>query len=107
MQATISKFDYAYDADGQITNWTQQAGAETPKVWIIESVRDASKLAIGVVTEAVCLACGVDCDQGSMLRVVREACQQFIGGPDLLTFNFNLPRLKNPLNNGYYGGSEQ
>ena len=31
--ATISKFDYSYDADGQIATWTQQADAGTPTVW--------------------------------------------------------------------------
>ena len=28
--STLSKFDYAYDPVGQITNWTQQADASTP-----------------------------------------------------------------------------
>jgi RHS repeat-associated protein len=34
--STISKFDYMYDADGQIMNWTQQASSDTPKVWMAE-----------------------------------------------------------------------
>jgi len=34
--ATISKFDYTYDADGQIATWTQQADANTPTVWVTE-----------------------------------------------------------------------
>jgi YD repeat-containing protein len=29
----ISKFDYSYDADGQIQTWTQQADAATPNVY--------------------------------------------------------------------------
>ena len=31
--ATLSKFDYAYDPMGQITNWTQQADASTPTAY--------------------------------------------------------------------------
>ena len=31
--ATLSKFDYGYDAAGQITNWTQQADAATPTAY--------------------------------------------------------------------------
>jgi YD repeat-containing protein len=34
--ATVSKFDYSYDADGQIATWTQQADAQTPQVWVTE-----------------------------------------------------------------------
>src|SRR5262249_48778052 len=33
---TISKFDYTYDADGQIATWTQQADSGTPNVWVTE-----------------------------------------------------------------------
>jgi RHS repeat-associated protein len=33
---TISKFDYVYDADGRIINWTQQADSDTPKLWMME-----------------------------------------------------------------------
>jgi RHS repeat-associated protein len=33
---TISKFDYAYDPEGEITTWTQQADAATPAVWVTE-----------------------------------------------------------------------
>ncbi len=32
----ISKFDYTYDADGQISTWTQQADANTPNVLVTE-----------------------------------------------------------------------
>lgn len=34
--STLSKFDYAYDADGQIKSWTQQADNGTPNVWVTE-----------------------------------------------------------------------
>lgn len=34
--STISKFDYTYDADGQIQTWTQQADANNPTVWSAE-----------------------------------------------------------------------
>ena len=34
--ATVSKFDYIYDADGQIATWTQQADDGTPNVWVTE-----------------------------------------------------------------------
>lgn len=34
--ATISKFDYTYDADGQIKTWTQQADSATAKVSIFD-----------------------------------------------------------------------
>jgi RHS repeat-associated protein len=34
--STISKFDYFYDADGQIQTWTQQADANSPTVWSTE-----------------------------------------------------------------------
>ncbi len=34
--STISKFDYVYDADGRITNWTHQIASETPKAWVAE-----------------------------------------------------------------------
>jgi len=33
---TLSKFDYLYDADGQITNWTQQADAGTPVAQLMQ-----------------------------------------------------------------------
>ena len=33
---TLSKFDYTYDADGQIATWTQQADASTPSVWVTD-----------------------------------------------------------------------
>jgi RHS repeat-associated protein len=33
---TISKFDYTYDPDGQIQTWQQQAGTNTPSVWVNE-----------------------------------------------------------------------
>ena len=31
----LSKFNYTYDADGQIQTWTQQADNGTPKSWVI------------------------------------------------------------------------
>jgi RHS repeat-associated protein len=34
--ATISKFDYTYDAEGQIKTWTQQADNTTPNVYSFE-----------------------------------------------------------------------
>jgi len=34
--STLSKFDYGYDADGQITNWTEQADASVPTVKLPE-----------------------------------------------------------------------
>jgi RHS repeat-associated protein len=33
---TVSKFDYTYNADGQIATWTQQADAQTPNVWVMD-----------------------------------------------------------------------
>lgn len=34
--ATLSKFDYTFDADGQIATWTSQADTNTPAVQVIE-----------------------------------------------------------------------
>jgi RHS repeat-associated protein len=34
--ATISKFEYTYDAQGQIDTWTQQADSGTPEVSVLE-----------------------------------------------------------------------
>jgi YD repeat-containing protein len=31
----LSKFNYTYDADGQIQTWTQQADNGTPKTWVM------------------------------------------------------------------------
>jgi len=31
--STISKFDYAYDLEGQIKTWTQQADTNAPTAW--------------------------------------------------------------------------
>ena len=33
---TVSRFDYTYNADGQIATWTQQADAQTPTVWVMD-----------------------------------------------------------------------
>jgi hypothetical protein len=34
--STLSKFDYGYDALGNITNWTQQAGTTATNVWLAQ-----------------------------------------------------------------------
>jgi RHS repeat-associated protein len=50
--AVVSKFDYAYDADGKITTWTQQADSSDPQQWAMQY--DRSKRLAGVaVTDTV------------------------------------------------------
>jgi len=34
--STLSKFDYAYDALGNITNWTQQTDNTATNVWLAQ-----------------------------------------------------------------------
>ena len=54
--AVISKFDYLYDASGQITNWTQQTDANNPQNWTMQYDREGKLLNVNVadtVTSAV------------------------------------------------------
>jgi RHS repeat-associated protein len=45
---TLSRFEYAYDPAGQITNWLQQAGAGVPEIWAIGY--DAAQQLLSVVS---------------------------------------------------------
>jgi RHS repeat-associated protein len=47
---TISKFDYAYDPDGEITSWTQQTDNNTPNVWAPEY--DSADQLLGVIVHS-------------------------------------------------------
>ena len=46
----ISRFDYVYDAEGQITQWTEQADAQTPSVWTMQN--DAADQLLGVSVQS-------------------------------------------------------
>ncbi len=53
---TISKFDYTYDAEGQIQTWTQQADTQTPEVHALEYDRADQLLGVTVqdsLTQAI------------------------------------------------------
>lgn len=45
---TLSRFEYAYDPAGQITNWLQQAGADAPENWAVGY--DAAQQLLSVVS---------------------------------------------------------
>ena len=54
--AVISKFDYGYDAQGQITSWTQQTDTSDPQNWAIGYDQEGKLLTVNVkdtVTSAV------------------------------------------------------
>jgi len=51
--STISKFDYTYDADGQIQSWTQQADANNPTVWSAEYDSVDQLVGTGIHTNTV------------------------------------------------------
>jgi RHS repeat-associated protein len=50
--AVISKFDYLYDADNQITSWTQQSDSSHPQNWALQ-YDNAGKLINASVTDTV------------------------------------------------------
>jgi RHS repeat-associated protein len=47
---TISRFDYTYDPDGEITSWTQQTDNNTPNVWVPEY--DSADQLLGVIVHS-------------------------------------------------------
>jgi RHS repeat-associated protein len=47
---TISRFDYTYDPDGEITSWTQQTDNNTPNVWVPEY--DSTDQLLGVIVHS-------------------------------------------------------